>query len=282
MCANYTPVTSAERLLQYFGVVRVNDEPVHDVFPSGLAPFIRMAPDGTDSGELVRTVADGIFRLVPDFVTTVEWARNTYNARTETVDTKPTYRQPWADGHRCIIPAEAIYEPNYESGHYERWRIRKASGEPMGIAGVYREYVRPNGAIEFGMSMLTVNADTHPFMRQFHEPNKEKRMVVILEPEDFEGWLTCPVEVARERYCKQWHGELVGEHMPLPQRPKKEPKPSAPKAVDPSIDMFADFADEPLDMPVPKPFKPRAKVVKKVAPNQPPEDPTYGKSGDLF
>ena len=106
MCANYVPVTRAERLLQFFGVVRGIDEPTRDVFASGFAPFLRLAPDGTDSGELVRTVADGIFRFVPDFIAKVEWARNTYNARAETVDTKFTYKMACAQGHRMTA---AIY-----------------------------------------------------------------------------------------------------------------------------------------------------------------------------
>jgi putative SOS response-associated peptidase YedK len=81
----------------------------------------------------------------------------------------------------------------------------------MGIAGIYRKYSGPDGREMFAFSMLTVNADDHPFMRRFHAPDDEKRMVVILEPEDFEQWLTCPVAEAKERFCKQWHGELVGD-----------------------------------------------------------------------
>lgn len=240
MCANYIPVTSAERLLQFFGVVRGIDEPMREVFPSGLAPFIRLAPDGTDSGERVRTVADGIFRFVPDFVAKVEWARNTFNARSETVDTKATYKKAWAEGQRCIIPSEAIYEPNYESGASVRWRIRKANGEPMGIAGIYRKYSGPDpdGKETFAFSMLTVNADDHPFMRRFHAPGAEKRIVVILEPADFHEWLTCPVAEAKERYCKLWPGELVGEPAPLPKRPTTGAKPPAPKSSDPTGDLF--------------------------------------------
>lgn len=240
MCANYVPVTSAERLLQFFGVTRGTDEPTHDVFPSGLAPFIRLAPDGTDSGELVRTVADGIFRFVPDFVAKVEWARRTYNARSETVDTKTTYKKAWAEGHRCVIPAEAVYEPNYESGESVRWRIRRGDGDPMGIAGIYRKYLAQDGSGRemFAFSMLTVNADDHPFMKRFHAPNDEKRMVVTLAPGDFEGWLTCPVAEAKAKHCKQWHGELVGDPLPLPKRPKKSPPIPVQKPVDPTGDLF--------------------------------------------
>jgi putative SOS response-associated peptidase YedK len=240
MCVNYVPVTSAERLLQFFGVQRGTDEPAHDVFPAGLAPFIRLAPDGTDSGKLVRTVADGIFRFVPDFVAKVEWARRTYNARSETVDTRTTYKKAWSDGHRCIVPAEAVYEPNYESRESVRWRIRRGDGEPMGIAGIYRKYLAQDGSGRemFAFSMLTVNADDHLYMRRFHAPNDEKRMVVILEPDDFEGWLTCPASEAKNRYCKQWHGELVGDPMPLPKHPKKPPLNHVQKPVDPTGNLF--------------------------------------------
>jgi putative SOS response-associated peptidase YedK len=37
--------------------------------------------------------------------------------------------------------------------------------------------------------MLTVNADEHPLMKNFHRPEDEKRMVVVLEEGDFDAWL---------------------------------------------------------------------------------------------
>jgi putative SOS response-associated peptidase YedK len=282
MCANYIPVTDAERLLQFFGVVRDVDEPARDVFPAGLTPFIRLAPDGTESGELIRTVADGIFRFVPDFVAKVDWARHTYNARAETVDTKTTYKKAWASGHRYIIPTEAIYEPNYESGQSVRWRIRKGNGEPMGIAGIYRSYLGPVSREMFAFSMVTVNADDHPFMRQFHAPGDEKRMVVILEPEDFEGWLNCPISEAKSRYCKQWHGDLVGEAIPLPKRPKKGVAP-APDSVS-LVDLIAGDDEvrggtQEAEATLPEP---KTKKAKPIPPKGPPKEPGYGTTGDLF
>jgi len=69
MCANYTPVTSMDRLLQYFGVVRERDEPPRDVFPMGLAPFIRLGrPSEEGHFAQARVVSEGVFRLVPSFV----------------------------------------------------------------------------------------------------------------------------------------------------------------------------------------------------------------------
>jgi putative SOS response-associated peptidase YedK len=40
--------------------------------------------------------------------------------------------------------------------------------------------------------MLTINADNHEFMRQFHKPADEKRMVVILEEHQYTDWLAAP------------------------------------------------------------------------------------------
>jgi len=125
-------------------------------------------------------------------VVKLEWARRTYNARSETVAEKGAIRLAWAAGQRCILPADAIYEPSYESGNPLRWRIAKAGGLPMGIAGIYTAWTNPEGKEIFAMSMLTVNADDHPFMKRFHAPGHEKRMVVILEPSDFDGWLSAP------------------------------------------------------------------------------------------
>ncbi|MES2948156.1 MAG: SOS response-associated peptidase family protein [Pseudomonadota bacterium] len=286
MCANYIPVTNAERLLHFFGVVRAGDESPRDVFPSGLAPFIRLAPEGTDPDALLRTLADGIFRFVPDFIAKEEWARHTQNVRSETVHSKSTFKRAWLDGQRCIVPAESIYEFDYASGEAVRCRIQKANGDPIGIAGVYRSLIGPDGKEIFAFSMLTVNADDHPFMKQFHAPGEEKRMVVILEPEDFEGWLTCPVSEAKERYCKQWHGELVGEPKPLPKRPKKVVAP-VPEPEPPTmslLDLLLGEHDEQVDAMELPPVKPKSRAKPKVAkqPKQPPEDPEHGVTGDLF
>jgi putative SOS response-associated peptidase YedK len=37
--------------------------------------------------------------------------------------------------------------------------------------------------------LLTLNADDHPLMKRFHKPGADKRSVVIVRPDDYEGWL---------------------------------------------------------------------------------------------
>ena len=215
MCANYVPVTRRARLLSYFGVERDRDENPADTFPINVAPFIRLAKDG-ESG--VPVVDDGLFGLLPHFASEVGFGRRTYNARSETVDRLPSFRGAWADGQRCIIPAEALYEPSYESGKAERWAVYQEGYVPFGVAGIYTQWRDfKTGRDVYSFSMLTVNADNHPFIKRFQKPEDEKRMVVILHPSDYAEWLACPVGDAK-RFLKQWAGPLLGEPLPLPPR----------------------------------------------------------------
>ena len=46
--------------------------------------------------------------------------------------------------------------------------------------------------------MLTVKADEHPVIRQFHKAGDEKRTPVIIQPEQYDRWLGADVTTAEE------------------------------------------------------------------------------------
>ena len=230
MCSNYRPVTRLDRLLTFFGVEYAKEEPTvqRDVFPLGTAPFIRLAVEGQEGGRPAMIAEEAMFGLLPHFATELQFGRRTYNCRSETVSTKPAFRDAWRRGQRCIIPAEAIYEPCYESGRAVRWRIFQDGDVPLGIAGIYATWKLPDGRHLHTMSMLTVNADGHTLMSRMHRPEDEKRMVVILDREEYLPWLTCSRPEA-PRYFKQWTGALHGEPDALQRAaPKPKPKPDPP------------------------------------------------------
>lgn len=56
--------------------------------------------------------------------------------------------------------------------------------------------------------MLTVNADDHPFMRNFHKPDDEKRMVVILPEFQYDEWLNSKPESSFS-FMRQYPSELL-------------------------------------------------------------------------
>lgn len=218
MCSNYRPVTRQDRLLRFFGIARDYGEqsPEVDAWPLGLAPFIRLHEAGSGN----RVMEEGHFGLLPGFAKELSYGRKTYNARSETVGERPSFKESWAKGWRCIVPAEWIYEPGYESGMAVRYRVQQANAEPMGIAGIYRRWVDADGVLRWTFAMLTVNADQHPVYRRLHKAGEEKRMPVILKPEDYDAWLKCGVDEA-VRFFRPFDGALEALPDPLARRPRK-------------------------------------------------------------
>lgn len=217
MCANYRPVTRMDRLLSYFGIERAPGQPTPpEIWPLGMAPFIRLHEDGSGN----KVIDDGLFGLLPHFAKELAYGRKTYNARSETVDRLPSFKDAWARGQRCIIPAEVVYEPCYESGKAVRWAIQQPGDVPMGLAGIYKRWRAPDGRQLFTFAMLTVNADGHPVYQRMHAPGEEKRMVVILDPAEYDHWLRCSPEEARQ-FFRPWEGPLDARPAPLPPRGSK-------------------------------------------------------------
>ncbi len=175
-----------------------------------------------------------MFGMVPHWAD-LKLARQTYNARTETISTKPSFRAAWRQGNFCIIAADAIYEPSYASGKPVRWKIADATGQPLAIAGIWEWRADgPDGPL-VSFSMLTINADGHVLMQKFHKVDDEKRMVVLLEPSQYDDWLhASPAEATQ--FLKRYPAErLFAEPAPKPlatKPPLVKAKPRHPSAAD--------------------------------------------------
>ena len=81
------------------------------------------------------------------------------------------------------------------NGKAERWGIYREDGLPFTGAAIYDSTVIDGQQIR-SMSMLTINADNHPFMSQFHKPEDEKRSIIVIPEEYREDWLNCKKEDA--------------------------------------------------------------------------------------
>lgn len=194
MCSHYESVKDPKRLQRSFEVEPPAGPGKADVWPGYLSTFIRRPKetDGGDDAVPKREAMLGSFGMIPHWAKDATVARHTYNARTETVTEKPSFRDAWRLGRRCIIPTEAFYEPDWRSGKAVPTRIARADGEPMGIAGIWTGWKSPTGDILRSFSMLTINADSHQLMQKFHKPTDEKRMVVVLPNDRYQDWLEAP------------------------------------------------------------------------------------------
>jgi putative SOS response-associated peptidase YedK len=189
MCSNYIPA-SKDSLKSHFKVAPPDNFFKPESYPGYLAPIIRIDPDDPRHTECV----PACFGMVPAWAD-LKLAKHTYNARSETVASKPTFRNAYKKRQFAIIPAEAFYEPNYETGKAVRWKIGHAEEQPLGIAGIWEFRSKgPDDQPLISFSMLTINADEHPLMQRFHKSGDEKRMVVILHPDEYASWLHAPIE----------------------------------------------------------------------------------------
>lgn len=161
-----------------------------NIFPRAPGPFIRAA-----SGE--RELIIGQWGLIPHFAKTPKLSYQTNNARSEELAQKASYREPWARGQRCIIPADSFDEPCWETGRNVWWNFRRTDGKPWGLAGLWNTWVdKDTGEVVESYTMLTINADAHPLMRRMHKPDpkfspseQDKRSIISIEMDEVDLWL---------------------------------------------------------------------------------------------
>lgn len=200
MCSHYQGVKNREIYRRHFGVEAPGDLGKYEVWPGYAATLIRRPREADVGDEAVpeREALVGQFGLIPHWATETTIARRTFNCRSETASSKPSFRDAWKNGQRCIIPADAFYEPDWRSGKAIPTRISRSDGEPLGIAGLWSWWKSPKGDTIHSFTMLTINATEHSLMNHFHKLTDEKRMVVILPPDRYQDWLESSVIQATE------------------------------------------------------------------------------------
>ncbi len=201
MCTRYvSPAVAAMERAWHVG--QRNPWRGAEIFPNYQGPFVRAA---RESSEPLRELVVGQWSLIPWFAKGRKLKYPTANARSEELSAKASYKLPWARGQRCIIPALAFFEPNWESGRHVPWIFRRADGDPWGLAGLWNTWTdKETGELVESYTMLTINADDHPLMKRMHRPDpkrppemQDKRSVVPIELEDVDCWLHGTVEDAR-------------------------------------------------------------------------------------
>lgn len=190
MCSNYEFPSKSRLSLLDLHEEQLELKMDSHVYPLYPAPIIMR---GADEFEL--DIAH--FGLIPSWAKELKFGRHTYNARTETVDVKPSFRHAWKKSQFALVPVDTLYEPKYINAKSHWYGIARADGLPFTVAAIYDDAVIEGKKIR-SFSMLTINADKHPFMKQFHAPADKKRSVIVI-PEEFRNdWLNTNFEEAHK------------------------------------------------------------------------------------
>lgn len=109
----------------------------------------------------------------------------TYNARSESVFDKPSFRNA-VKTKRCLIPSTGWFDWRHENGKKVPYFIYVKGQEIFSMAGIYDDWKNPeSGETEYTFSMLTTDANR--LMHYIHNTNF--RMPVLLAKEEEEQWL---------------------------------------------------------------------------------------------
>ena len=211
MCSNFEPIkrTQAPWVKTHFGCELPAEDWRPEAYPTYPAPFIYL-DEGKPRCELAQ------FGLVPHWATDKKkFGLKTYNARSETVHEKPSYRNAWKERRFGLVLVNSFYEPNWETGKAVRWRIKRSDRSPIAVASIWERIIgKDTGEIIFSFSMLTINADGHEVMKHFHKPEDEKRSIVILKDFEYLLWLNANQDQARKLLSLATDGSLKSEPAP--------------------------------------------------------------------
>ena len=207
MCGRSTYKLTWEQIVALYRLTLApaphNFEPRFNVCPTTTIDTI-IAPDG--KRELMRAR----WGLIPSW-----WSKPlkelklaTFNARAETVTTKPFFKQAFKR-KRCLIPVSGYYEWQDTPGGKQPWYFTPRDGSPvLMIAGLWDEWKNPETG-EPVKSCTMIITEPNRFVGEVHD-----RMPVLLSEEQFDPWLSGEAGV---EYLKP-AGEDVLQKWPVSKR----------------------------------------------------------------
>jgi putative SOS response-associated peptidase YedK len=148
-----------------------------NIGPGQMDGFIRDTGDG-------RAIVASRWGLVPRWAKERTASNKLFNARSETVLEKPSFR-PLVSSHRCVIPASGFYEWHAQGKGKAKQPlyIHRTDGQPLGLAGLWTTWTDPEND-EVLTSHTVLTCEPNDFMAPIHN-----RMPVILEGDALDEWL---------------------------------------------------------------------------------------------
>ena len=176
MCGRYAIATSRlPRIENALGVALPEVTPRYNVAPTQTVPIVRA------TAERRYELVEARWGLIPAWSKEPRTAYATFNARVETVATKPAFRAAYR-ARRCLVPASGFYEWCEQAGRKQPWYFSAADGQELAFAGLWEEWRGPESPPVLSCTIIVGAAND--LVAPIHD-----RMAVILGPDDYATWL---------------------------------------------------------------------------------------------
>lgn len=178
MCGRFTMTHPDEAIARLFAATPGNDLP--EVPRFNICPTNPVAAITSEGG--TRRMRALRWGFLPAWYKTPADGPLIINARSDTVATKPAFRQAIRQ-RRCLIPATGFYEwTEGQGGARLPWYITPVDGEPLAFAGLWQDWTGPDGTTI--PTCAIVSTEAGPDMARLHH-----REPVTLAPKDWPLWL---------------------------------------------------------------------------------------------
>lgn len=174
MCGRYTLATDAEALQTAFQLEMVE----------GYAPRYNIAPTQSVlviTHEQRRALTWARWGLIPSWAKDPSIGMTLINARAETLDEKPSFRDSFRR-RRCLIPADGFYEWAKAGAQKKPHYIYRPGRALFAFAGLWDIWKNPQG--EWVRSCTIITTEPNDLIRPLHH-----RMAVMLTPEQADAWI---------------------------------------------------------------------------------------------
>jgi putative SOS response-associated peptidase YedK len=203
MCGRFIAFTTLEQLVQYFpiDVANVEVSPNYNVAPT--QEILAIVRHDDDDLNLLEKLFWG---LVPFWAKDPGIGSRMINARSETVESKPSFRAAFRR-RRCLIPADGFFEWVPCKGSKQPVLLTLPDKKPFAFVGLWETW-DDHGKREAPYRSCTIlTRDASESVMPIHN-----RMPVILRPEAFGPWLDPElqdVEVLQGLIETQVHTDLA-------------------------------------------------------------------------
>lgn len=182
MCGRYTHDYTWEQIYRMYQLIQQappsNMPSNFNVCPTQVVDVIRATAQG-------RSLAQMRWGLVPSWwqKTIKDIKLATFNARAETVTTRPFFRQAWKR-NRCLLPVSGYYEWQTIGKEKQPGYFTRRDGNIVTTAGLWDEWTdRETGEVLRSCTMIITQPNK--FVSEVHD-----RMPVILEKHQWDAWLS--------------------------------------------------------------------------------------------
>ncbi|MFW5657160.1 MAG: SOS response-associated peptidase [Bacteroidota bacterium] len=154
---------------------------------------------------------------------------STLNARSESVDKKPSFRQAYKS-NRCLIPASGFFEWHTKGKEKIPYFIHLKNNKIFSIAGIFDHWKDASGKKTTTFSVITTAAN--PLMEKIH--NTKKRMPVILSEEQEPLWLDDEISAEqRKKLFEPFPEEKLDAHTISKLITKRGADKNVPELIEP-------------------------------------------------